>query len=491
MKRPNVIVIMADQLKATALGLYGNEFCEAPSLERMAQTGVVYNNAYTPHPLCVPARISLWTSQYPHTHGARNNERLMPGDAVHAFKLWKQAGFSTGMIGKNHCFGDKSDLDLFDVWCEINHSGLPKDSGTKGMAWVRPLDSIEKAHQIRRNMPKLSSRIHCAATDYPLDDYSTRLISSQTIEFLKNNKNNPFALWVSFPDPHPPYEVPRKYAEMFRPEKLKLPRWDKDEFKKSPERNRVLHEILGIENEKLDDIYKVLGTYYAMIRFIDDETGRILDALEDLGLEENTIVVFCSDHGDFMGEHMMINKGGLFYVCLTRIPLLVSWPGHIKAGQTDESMVSLIDVIPTLLKLQGIHIPSCMQGTPLPTITDTEPSIAAFSEYGAGGPPFRMSDLEKLSKPYGRHTLLETLKWREAEGRRKMVRTKNWKYVHDPMGDMDELYDLINDPWELNNVIDNAGNNEVIAEMRHMLLDWSIKTEDSRYSPPSNSVVGY
>ncbi len=483
MDKPNVIVIMADQLKATALKAYGNEFCDTPSLESFAQNGVVFRNAYTPHPLCVPARISLWTSQYSHTHGARNNETLMPRDAIHAFKLWKQEGFRTGLIGKNHCFEHETDLSLFDVWCEINHSGLPKGYQTKGMDWVRPIDSIEKAHHTRRNMPQLSSRLHCATTEYPLDDYSTRLIASQTIEFLEENKKNPFALWVSFPDPHPPYEVPKKYIDMFPPEKIKLPRWDEAEFEKAPERNRVLHEILGIEKEKAEDIYEVIGTYYAMVRFIDDEIGRILNSIEDLGLKERTIVVFCSDHGDFIGEHMMINKGGLFYDCLTRIPLLVSWPGHIKGGQVDDSMVSLIDVVPTLFRLQEIQIPWGMQGVPLPTITDTKPAAAAFSEYGSGGPPFKLSDLERLPKPYGRHTLLETLKWREAEGRRKMVRTHKWKYVYDPMGDKDELYNLESDPWELKNVIDNKENREIVAEMRLMLLEWSIKTEDTHPVP--------
>lgn len=479
MDKPNVVVIMADQLKATALKLYGNEFCETPSLGRMAQEGVVYKNAFTPHPLCVPARVSLWTSQYPHSHGRRCNERLMDKDAIHAFKVWKQEGFCTGLIGKNHCFENKNDLNLFDVWCEINHSGLPKAVKTRGMDWVRSVQSIEKAHQTRRNMLQWSARIHYAATEYPLEDYSTRLISNQTIQFLEEHKNKSFALWISFPDPHPPYEVPKKYMDMFPPEIIRLPPWSEKEFENAPERNQVLHKILGIEKEKTEDIYKVLGTYYAMIRFMDDEIGRIIDSLENLGLKENTIVVFCSDHGDFMGEHMMINKGGLFYDCLTRIPLLVSWPGHIKAGKVDDSMVNLIDIVPTLFKLQGIEIPSSMQGASLPTITNTKPSKAAYSEYGAGGPFFKLTDLDKLSKPYGRHALLETLEWREAEGRRKMVRTHEWKYVYDPMGDKDELYDLIKDPWELNNIIDNKDNNEVVAEMILMLLEWSIRTEDS------------
>jgi choline-sulfatase len=176
-------------------------------------------------------------------------------------------------------------------------------------------------------------------------------------------------------------------------------------------------------------------------------------------------------------------KGGVFYDCLTRIPLLLAWPGHLPGGVVDESMVNLVDVAPTLLRLQGLEIPRTMHGQPLPTITNAPPRTATFSEYGAGGPPFRMSDLEQLPPPYGRRTLIQSLRWREAEGRRKMVRTAQWKYVHDPMGDQDELYDLVNDPWELVNVSGQPQHREVIAEMQRRLADWAIQTEDAKPVP--------
>ncbi|MEZ4682114.1 MAG: hypothetical protein R2932_48700 [Caldilineaceae bacterium] len=184
-----------------------------------------------------------------------------------------------------------------------------------------------------------------------------------------------------------------------------------------------------------------------------------------------------------MGEHAMQCKGGVFYDCLTRVPLIVSWPGQLPQGAIDTSMVNLIDIVPTLLTLQGLNIPRAMQGQPLPAITNAPPRAAAFSEYGAGGPPFHMSDLEQLEKPWGRRTLLQSLRWREAEGRRKMVRTQGWKYVHDPLGDQDELYDLVNDPWELYNVINEPAHDVVLAELRLQLADWAIATEDGEPVP--------
>lgn len=481
---PNILFLFSDQMKANASHLYGGRQCHTPSLERIARDGVMFRHAFTPHPLCVPARTALMASRFPHSLGTRRNETLMPAGVEHAFKLWKRAGYRTGLIGKNHCFEHQEDLDAFDVWCEITHTGPPEGAANKGMEWFRPMDTILEAHSARREMPMKNPRFGYAVTDYPLEDYSTGLVSGQAIRFIEQCRDEPFALWVSFPDPHTPYEAPRQYAEMFPPEEVELPPWRAGEFDASaPERNRVLHEILGVEQDDPEDVRAVVGVYQAMTRFVDDAVGWILDAVERLGLRENTIVVFAADHGDFAGEHGMVNKGGVFYDCLTRVPLLFSWPGHVPPGEVDESMVNTIDIVPTLLRLQGIEPPREMQGTPLPTVTDAAPREAAFSEYGAGGPPFMLSDLGKLEKPYGRRALMKSLQWREAEGRRKMVRTRDWKYVHDPTGDLDELYDLNGDPWELRNVAQDPVNREVIADMQRRLMDWAIETEDSLPAP--------
>jgi len=485
--RPNILVIMTDQQKATASHLWGSPFCQTPNLARLAGEGVLYEHAITPHPLCMPARVAFWTGRYAHSTGSRRNETPMAPDALHAFKLWKEAGFRCGLIGKNHCFTEQSDLDLFDVWCEIGHGGLPADPTTKGMEWFRPIEGIHAAHELRRSLTPQNPRFGYAISDHlPLEDHSTGLVAGQTVRFLEEQGEKPFALWVSFPDPHEPWVCPRSYFEEME-DQVQLPPWRPGEFSDgtAPERNQILYEMVGVRSEEIDELRGLLAAYYGMVRFLDDGVGQILDALERTGLRENTIVVFCSDHGDFMGEHRMQCKGGAFYDALVRVPLIVSWPGHIPQAVRDDSLVNLIDIVPTLLQLQGMETPRSFQGDPLfqggllPTATDSAPRDAAFSEYGAGGPLFHLSDLAKLPEPHGRHTLIQTLRWREAEGRRKMVRTREWKYVHDPMGDVDELYDLATDPWELTNVAGDPVNAAVLADLRLRLADWSIHTEDS------------
>ena len=158
-EHPNVIFIIADQMKWSALRMYSDIGIETPSLERLASEGVRVETGITPHALCVPARVSMMTSRFAHSTGARRNETLMPAGVTHAFGVWKSAGYTTGLIGKNHCFDREEDIDLLDVHCELWHRGLQNDAPLKGMEWSRPQADIHAAEAVRANMPRQSPRI--------------------------------------------------------------------------------------------------------------------------------------------------------------------------------------------------------------------------------------------------------------------------------------------------------------------------------------------
>jgi arylsulfatase A-like enzyme len=359
------------------------------------------------------------------------------------------------------------------------------------MAWVRPTSEIDAAHSVRRSMPRQGPALSYAISDVDPAATSTGLVTEQTIAWLESLPRagteggagaRPFAAWVSYPDPHTPYEVPRAWAETVPPASVVLPPAQGDD-EALPERNRVLRRILDVSGESDDDLRRAVAVYHAQVRFVDDGVGRILDALERLALREHTIVVFCSDHGDLAGEHGMTRKGGLFYDCLVRVPLIVSWPGHVPEGAVEASPVNLLDIVPTLLTLQGLDVPREMMGRPLSTVTDAAPRSATFSEYGAGGQACALSDVEALPEPHGLDAAKATLHWREAEGRRTMVRTTEWKYVTDPLGDLDELYDLRADPWELTNRAADPAFAATIADLRRLLLEWALTTEDHRPPP--------
>lgn len=547
--QPNVIFIVADQMKWSALRMYSEIGIEAPSLERLAREGVRFANGITPHPLCVPARVSMMTSRYAHSTGSRRNETLMPPGELHAFRIWKDLGYSTGLVGKNHCFDHPSDIELIDVLCELPHLKPPNrgiTGPTRGMEWIVPEDVIKASHETRINMPEQSPAISYAVTDHDIEGYSTNAVTSQSEAFIEraasgdtfgNGESNtketpPFALFVSYNDPHHPLEVPRKYAEMVPAESITLPPLREGEFSgtDSPERNRVLYEILSLQYDQIGDVRNAVAVYLAMVRMVDDGVGRILDKLDELNLRDNTIVVFTADHGDFAGEHNMLGKGGVFYDAMVRVPYIVSWPGGgVPQGELDTSLVNTVDILPTLLQLSGVadfmKSPDVrdgdelspagprvreefksdvinsetlrrFQGKPLPTVTSAEPRKAAYSEYGTGGPPFTMDLLNQMPATNGFATVIDSLWMREAEGRRKMVRTEAWKYVTDsdegptylnadaPYARKgDELYDLNNDPWELTNVAHNAENKTVISMMRALLADWMMETEDPNPVP--------
>ena len=248
-KFPNVIFIISDEMKATSLKMYSEYGVETPKLENLAKNGVLYKNAITPHPLCVPARTSLVTSRFPSSTGCRRNETFLPLTETHVFEIWKTLGFNNGLIGKNHCYQQKEHIESFDVFCPISHvtggkckisdqifcSHTPDIVKTKGMDWVIDSDVIINSHKTRNNMPWQSPRLSYAITNHKIEGYSTDAITTQAESFLEKYKDETFALWLSYPDPHAPYEVPEKYFNQVKLESNSLPPNSRNSIKESVE----------------------------------------------------------------------------------------------------------------------------------------------------------------------------------------------------------------------------------------------------------------
>ncbi len=481
-KRPNILVLMTDQQKATAIRLYGNPDVPTPALERLAARGVRYDQCYTPHPLCVPARVSFWTGRYPHRHGARTNEILMPPEEHHFARGLHEAGYTLALFGKDHCFRP-ADQALFAHRYVFSHQGPDDTASEEEVAAVRWIRS--GAPGLEGDAPGIDPTVYGRPriNPYPAEACPTAILARRAVRFLEaQTGDRPFCAWVSFPDPHEPYQCPLPYAALHPPERLTLPPWRDGEADAAMERTRVFRRLFGSDRLSEAQIRLTLSVYYGMIRFVDDAVGRILAALDRRGLTEDTIVVFCSDHGDYAGEHRAAVKSGAFYDCLTRVPLLLSWPGHLPEGATDTHLVSLLDVLPTCLGLAGVPAPAGIDGRPLPGVGDDPPRDAVFAEYGAGGPRLRLADLPRLlAGPWPGP--LPLLRWREAEGHPRMVRMGQYKYVYDPADETDELYDLGADPWELTNRARDPAYAAVRGRLRDRLLDWAIRTAGGRPAP--------
>lgn len=485
-RRPNAIVVMADQMKATASHLYGPHGIATPGLERLAGLGTRYVNATTPHPLCVPARVALWTALDPHRTGCTVNRTPMPPGTAHAARWWKEAGYELALLGKNHCFAETADYALFDVWCEIEHYGFkdrhahygfkedaPDAGSPRGMPWVEDEALVTAAHAVRNAMPAPRGGVASyAATGFEERHYSTGLLSRQADAYLRREHERPFVLWLSLPDPHVPYETPARFFEAALAQQIALPPPGPVPGDDLPMRNRVLSRIMRWPDEHVEDLRNVVAAYHGNVLHVDALIGRLLDTLEETGQLDDTIVVFCADHGDFAGEHQMAAKGGVLYDCLVRIPLIVAASGRLPAGEIVDAPASLIDVVPTLFELQGLPLPAGVDGRPLAPCPGALPREYGFALYGARGPAFTLEDLARTDPPTGHQALFRTVQHREPEGDRSMARTAGWKLVHDPMGDLDELYCLDDDPWEHRNLAGDDRHAGVKRELMEALYEW-------------------
>ena len=482
-RAPHVVVITTDQQKATAIDLYGGPVA-TPNLARIAARGLLYEQAHTPHPLCVPARVSLWTGRWPHSHGARTNEVAMPRGEAHFAAVLRAAGYRLGHFGKNHCFTAEDLGACFDRVFLAGHGdrfGPDVTMIRAGLPAPGPGPGASTAWGFRRPV--------AAASGAAPPDTATHRVVAEACAYLeaKAGGADPLCLWVSIPDPHEPYQVPAPYADRYPEAAIALPPWRDGELEGKPERQRVYRDLLNWADLSAADARLAMRIYYGMIAAIDEQVGVLLDTLERLGIDGETIVVFCSDHGDFMGEHHMLIKCNAFYDCLTRVPLLLAYPGALPPGGRRAEPVSLIDVMPTVLHLAGLgdRLPPACQGQLLPGIPGAPPPRpAAFSEYGAGGPAVTLDDVRRLVPRGAPRPLHPLLREREAQGHAKMVRTARWKYTYDPLAPGDEeLYDLQADPWELTNLAADPGAAATVGDLRRHLLDWLLRHENARPVP--------
>ena len=475
--RPNILILMADQLKATALGLYGNRDVSTPNLERLASSGILYRRHYVTAPMCVPSRVAFWTGMYPHNTGVRHNQVLMPEDRLHYARLLSDAGYRMALIGKDHCFKG-SDEDLFTTRMEAGHVGLVS---TAAGSDARAVAEFLKGPSFNESVT------HSATIPYPPEACTSSRIAAKTAELIRESADSdqsPFCAWVSFPDPHHPLAAPEPYASMYSSEAIDMPPQRAGDLDDKMERLRVFSHLMGLDGTSEQELRRAVAMYYGMIRYLDDAIGVILETLDEAGIADNTIVVFTADHGDYAGEHGLMLKSGTFYDCMTRVPLIVSWPGGLESGVTQEELVSNIDIMPTVASLIGLEVPQPVYGRLLPG-AGGKGREAVFAEHGAGGPRVLMSDLPNYPDYTNPNPTVHArmMHARNAEGRPKMIRTDRWKYVYDPMDPVDELYDMEADPWELTNLAREPSMAGVRQELRDRLLRWAVMTEDHSATP--------
>ena len=339
---PNLLIVHTDQQNSWTLGCYGGRLIPTPNVDRLAAEGAMFRNYFANSAVCTPSRGCLLTGRYPHSHGAHANDLPINRDEVTLAHVLQQQGYDTGYAGKWH-------LDGADIpgWVSPERS-----MGFDDCRWMFNRGHWKTVRSQSDSMPEMTYDITDGA-------YTTDWLTDRAMDFLSAPRTNPFFFMLGIPDPHPPFAVREPYASMFDRSAMPVPETFRQERIPCWARNhRNLYSAGMFQEENGYDspeafLQEWMAQYCGMVKCIDDNVGRILGMLEKRGQLENTIVVFTTDHGEYLGEHGLLGKN-MIYETAYRIPLVVRWPEAIPKGQRREEFLTTTDFMPTILGLMGI-----------------------------------------------------------------------------------------------------------------------------------------
>ena len=446
-QKQNVLFIAADDLSC-ALGCYGDPIAQTPHLDRLAATGVCFLNAYNQLPLCNPTRASVMTGLRPDTIKVYDLDRHFRDevpDAVTLSQQFMKHGWWAGRVGK------------------IYHYNVPASIGTDGFddppSWqktVNPIGRDKTDESLIFNAEphrKISAALSWLAADGKDEEQTDGMIATEAIRLMEEHKKDPFFIAAGFFRPHTPFVAPKKYFDMYPLEEMRLPFAPSDDREDIP--TAAFAHNCPIPHYGLDELTcrKAMQAYYACVSFIDAQVGRMLTALNRLGLAENTVVVFWSDHGYHLGEHNGIWQKRTLFEQGAKAPLIIRNPVSKGNGQACRRIVEFIDIYPTLTELARIKTPKQVEGRSLVPLLQNP-----LSEWNgfAITQVLRPSD-NRLAKP--------------VMGR--SIRTERWRYSDWAEGKNGvELYDHYADPMEFNNLAEIATkeNLAVMKTLRKMLV---------------------
>jgi arylsulfatase A-like enzyme len=381
--RPNVVLVTTDQHRASALGCADDEPVETPNLDRLAGEGTRFERAYANTPLCAPSRASLLTGRYPGRAGVRDNGDRLADDATTLGEAFSTAGYRTGYVGKWHLSGDEENY-----------------GGTDGSV----AEQIQSRGFDRTVVPEAAHAYfdvdHFVDGDERVETegYAPAVQTEYALEFLRGSADDPTCLVLSYGPPHNPYEqVPGRFRERYDVEEIPLRpnvepilSYGDDHPEPVPlwaPPSSVGSVDLAVSDKTYTDPREGLRDYYAQITAVDRQIGRLLDGLEDLGMADDTLVVYTSDHGDQLWSQGHSQKG-VPYEESIHVPLLVRWPGEVSAGRETKSMASLVDLVPTLCELADVDGPPDAAGEDLSTLvrgeTDDGRDAVPLANYAVG-----------------------------------------------------------------------------------------------------------
>jgi arylsulfatase A-like enzyme len=425
--KPNIVIIMADQWNAQSFGFAGNPDVKTPNLDKLAGRSVVFTTAVSVMPVCSPARATLLTGQYPLTHGLFYNDRPLKNEAVTLAELYKEQGYATGYIGKWHVNGHSVHEKQFSA----RDRTVPKGRRQGFDYW--------KAREVTHNY---NNSFYFDENDvkHTWEGYDVFPQTDSAAAFIRNNKSRPFLLFLSWGPPHDPYmTAPENYRKLYNPEQLTLRPNVPDSLKTKARKD--------------------LAGYYAHCTALDKSAGDLLQVLKEAGVEEKTILVFTSDHGDMLYSQGKIRKQKPWDESIL-VPFILHYPAGLGTGGRRISMpFNNVDVLPTLLGLSNIKIPATVEGTDFSRVAR-----------GKTKAPDDQAALIQVPVPFHENSFLNG-------GREyRAVRTERYTYVRDLAGPW-MLYDNAKDPYQLKNLVNRP---EFLAVQKKLELTLQKKLKEAK-----------
>ncbi len=455
--RPNVLILFTDQQRYDTVAAAGFPHMITPNLDRLVREGCLYTHGHTPNPVCVPARHNLLTGLPARYHGFSSNAGPPMDASIPTLpRILSDHGYETRSVGKMHFKPPR------------RHHGLDRMELMKELPRFREEDDyamylkkvgyghIQNIHGVRNLLYMVPQR-----SLIPEEHHGTTWVGERTVDFIHTNAGrHPWFLWAGWIAPHPPFDVPDTFADLYKDRDIPPPRASETEVSVFARNNHHIADLpAGRERETIRRMQEV---YYAQVSLVDKQVGKILDALEQTGQLDNTLVFYTSDHGEMLGDHGCFQKG-FAYDGSSRVPFLVRYPPRIQAGTVSDAFVDLNDILPTALDVAGIPYPGPYELPGGSLFCQDKDRTYQYVENG-GGP-----------------------------GRRIMIRDRTHKYVYYYGGAHEELFDVADDPDESVNLLlarpDDGAVREIRERLRRVLWQYEHRWGLHNYAQPNGDFL--
>lgn len=454
-RRPNILWICTDQQRYDTIHALGNKYIRTPNIDKLAAAGTAFIHAHCQSTICTPSRASFLTGMYPSTiHACINGNENWSEASPLITKILADAGYDCGLVGKFHlssAMAHEPELrPKDDGYRSFRYSHAPHQGIGKGNQYTDWLESIGQDYQ------KLKNKYGYI----PAQWHQTTWCADRAIEFMKEEHTGPWLCSVNIYDPHGPFDPPREYVDRFDIESLPEPLFRESDLTAQKQLAAVNFQTKA-KRPAYPEAKLTIARYWAQIELIDENVGRMINALEETGQLENTLIIFTSDHGEMAGDHGLNKKGCRFYEGLVRVPLIFSWPSRIKKGLRSNALVELIDIVPTILELTGMPVPETMQGRTLLPILEGKADPGKHRDF------VRCVYYKALDGP---------------ESYATMIRTHEYKLVNYHDHETGELFNLTKDPHEFENLWSNPEYAQIRFDLMKRSFDALAFTVDT--GPP-------